>query len=336
MPRVSVIVPCRNEAATIWSLLDGVYRQTFPRELLEVVIADGASSDATRAIVAAFQRAHPDLALTLVNNPDRIIPAGLNRAIAAARGTILVRLDGHARPHPDYIERCVAALEQGRGTNVGGVWEIRPGDSSWQAAAIAAAAAHPLAVGDARYRYATQAASVDTVPFGAFQRELLERIGPFDEALPANEDYEFNVRIRQSGGVILLDPAIRSTYIARRSFAALAQQYWRYGFWKARMLRRYPETLRWRQAGPPLFVALLGLLAALAPRLPLARRLLAAVLASYGLALVGAGMQLASRAASPAMLLGAPLAVAVMHLAWGAGFLWSLIAPAPSKNEPRQ
>jgi glycosyltransferase involved in cell wall biosynthesis len=330
---VSIVVPCRNEAATIGPLLDGVYRQTYPRKQLEVVIADAGSTDGTLQAIAAFRARHPDLAVAVVDNPARSIPAGLNRAIAAARGAVIVRLDGHSRPHPGYVERCVAALEAGRGDNVGGVWEIHPGAEGWAAAAIAAAAAHPLAVGDARYRYASTPAAVDTVPFGAFRRELLERVGTFDEGLLTNEDYEFNVRVRKGGGVVWLDPAIRSTYVARPTFAALARQYWRYGFWKARMLRRYPETLRWRQAGPPLFVAALGLLAPLAARWRAARLALSAILAAYGLALLATGSQVARRAGSPALLLTTPLAVAVMHLAWGAGFLWSLAAPA--KGGPR-
>lgn len=334
--RVSIIVPCRDEAATIGSLLDGIYRQTFPREQLEVVIADAASGDGTRDAIAAFAAAHPDLVVTVVPNPDLTIPAGLNRAIAAASGDVIVRLDGHSRPHPRYVEGCIEALERGRGDNVGGVWEIRPGADSWAAAAIAAAAAHPLAVGDARYRYASTPAAVDTVPFGAFRRELLERVGPFDESLLTNEDYEFNVRVRRSGGVVWLDPAIRSTYTARPTFGALARQYWRYGFWKARMLRRYPETLRWRQAGPPLFVAALALLVPLAPLRRGARLALSFMLCLYGLALAGAGLQLAGRSRAPALLLGAPIAVAVMHLAWGAGFLWSLLAPAAGRTEARR
>ena len=122
------------------------------------------------------------------------------------------------------------------------------------AQSIAAAASHPLGVGDALYRHASKASQVDTVPFGAFKRELLALVGFFDESLLTNEDYEFNTRIRKSGGTIWLDPAIRSVYFARPTLAALARQYSRYGFWKWRMLRRYPETLRWRQGLPPLFV----------------------------------------------------------------------------------
>ena len=260
-PLVSIIIPCYNEQATINLLLEAIYRQTYPRPALEVVIADGRSTDGTRARVAEFQSTHPDLCVQLVENPRRIIPAGLNVALAAAAGEMVVRLDAHSMPQADYVERCVAALEEGLGDNVGGVWDIQPGGPGWMAEAIAGVAAHPLGAGDARYRYTTRAGQVDTVPFGAFRREMVEKIGPFDETLLTNEDYEFNVRLRQNGGRVWLDPGIRTVYFARPTLRALARQYWRYGFWKARMLRRYPQTLRWRQFIPPFFVlTLLGLL----------------------------------------------------------------------------
>ncbi len=325
MPVVSIIIPCYNEASTIRLLLEAVYAQTYPREDMEVVIADGQSTDGTRAEVSAFEAGHPDLLLRVVDNPRRSIPAALNRAIQAARGEYLLRLDAHCVPQPDYVERSLAALRQGLGDNVGGVWLIRPGGEGWMARAIALTAAHPLGVGDARYRYATQAGLADTVPFGAFSVELIRRIGPFDETLLTNEDYEFNTRIRQSGGRVWLDPAIRSVYFARPHLGALVRQYGRYGFWKLRMLRRYPKTLRWRQALPPLFVASLIGLALLSIWFAPVRWLLSAEIAVYLLILVAAGLLAAWQKKDWAYLPGVPLAIAAMHLAWGGGFLWSLV-----------
>lgn len=325
MPRLSVIIPCYNEQDTIHLLLEAILAQTFPLADLDVVIADGLSTDQTRQRIAAFQAAHPELPVRVVDNPKRNIPSGLNCAIAAAQGEILVRMDAHAAPRPDYLARCVQALEAGRGANVGGVWEIRPRDDSWPARAIAAAAAHPLGVGDALYRHATAAAEVDTVPFGAFYRRLIEQIGPYDETLLTNEDYEFNTRIRQAGGKIWLDPAIRSVYYARRSFGELARQYWRYGFWKARMLRRYPGAIRWRQALPPVFVLSLLALLALAPWFSAARWIFVIESITYALILIVVSLRLARRQRDWALAPGVPLAIAIMHIAWGSAFLWSMI-----------
>ncbi len=324
-PFVSIIVPCYNEQATIRLLLDAILAQTYPRSQMEVVIADGHSQDKTLEVIAAFQAEHPDLSLRVVDNQRRIIPAGLNLAIAASRGEIIVRLDAHSMPIPEYVERCVQALEDGKGSNVGGVWMIRAAKSGWIAEGIAAAAAHPLGVGDAMYRIASKAGAVDTVPFGSFRRELIEKIGGFDESLETNEDYEFNTRVRRAGGVVWLDPQIRSTYIARASLDELAKQYWRYGFWKFKMLRRYPDTVRWRQALPPLFVASLIVLAIFSFFFLLARFILFFEIIFYLLALMAAGIEHAILQRKPLLIPGLMLAILTMHLAWGSGFLWSLV-----------
>jgi cellulose synthase/poly-beta-1,6-N-acetylglucosamine synthase-like glycosyltransferase len=314
--------------------LDALYSQTFPRSRMEVVLADGLSSDRTRNVIEAFAREHPDMVLKVVDNPKRIIPAGLNRAIQAACGEIIVRMDAHSMPYPEYIERCVQAVEANAGDNVGGIWEILPADGTWDARSIAAAASHPLGVGDARYRLGGNPQRVDTVPFGAFRRSLVEQIGFFDETLLTNEDYEFNVRVRQAGGVVWLDPEIRSQYFARPNLAALFRQYWRYGYWKARMLRRYAHTLRWRQLLPPVFVLSLLLLILLSLIYPEMSWLLMVELSSYIIVILSAGIHTAAKKRDIALIAGVPLAIATMHLAWGGAFLWSLIKPKFKSENP--
>lgn len=325
MPYVSIIVPCYNEQSTIHLLLNAIYRQTFPKQDMEVVIADGLSIDNTRQEIQSFQQAHPDLTVRIVDNPQRIIPAGLNQALAAAQGDIIVRLDAHSMPYEDYVQRCVEAIQTKKGDNVGGQWEIQAGGKGWQARSIAAAAAHPLGVGDARYRLGGQAQEVDTIPFGAFHKSLVERVGNFDESLLTNEDYEFNTRVRRSGGRVWFDPAIRSKYIARSKLSDLARQYWRYGYWKLRMLRRYPGTFRWRQLAG-FFVISFPLLAILGIWFGLARWLLGLEVVIYVLALLLAGVQLALKKRDVALLSGVPLAIATMHFSWGTAFIWSMIS----------
>ena len=320
-PSVSVIIPCRNEEKTIHLVLDAIYGQTYPRERMQVVIADGFSEDRTREKIADFKTAHPDLDVLVVDNSQRVIPAGLNAAIKASRGDVIVRMDAHSIPNPDYVALCVDAHERNVAQNVGGVWNIQPGKDSWIARSIAAAAGNPLAVGDAHYRFTDKAAFVDTVPYGSYKRDLFDQIGLFDETLLANEDYELNTRILQSGGKIWLDPKIRCTYFARSDLIALTKQYYGYGYWKVQMLKRYPETLRWRQALPPAFV--LGLLVTLLvgifwkPSL----YLFAAVLGLYLLILLAVGIHMANKKRDILMLIGIPLAIFTMHFSWGSGFI---------------
>jgi succinoglycan biosynthesis protein ExoA len=329
---VSIIIPCFNEQATIGLVLDALEAQTYPHDRMEVVITDGGSTDGTLATIQTWAAGHRDIPIRVIQKPASTIPSALNAAIKASTGEIILRMDAHSKPHPEYVERSINALTEGRGQNVGGIWEIQPGGESWIARSIASAAAHPIGVGGARYRYADQPAHVDTVPFGAFHRRLLDQVGMFDETLLTNEDYEFNARIRQSGGRVWLDPQIRSVYYARRTLRALSRQYWRYGYWKWQMLRRYPETVRFRQALPPLFILGTAILALLAAFLPIALWVFLAVVGFYTLVLFLVGMQLAIKKKALPFLIGVPLAIATMHFTWGAGFLWSVLRPPKLKT----
>ena len=319
-------------------LLEALVAQTYPTEKTEVVIADGMSDDGTREAIDEFSTKHTELAIRIIDNPARVIPAGLNRAIAESRGRLLVRLDAHSIPYPDYIEACHSALEKTGAASVGGVWEIRPAKDGWVARAIAVAAAHPLGAGGARYRTGGSEGEVETVPFGAFDRKWLERVGPFNEDLLTNEDYEYNLRLRQAGGVVWFDPTIRSTYFARGTLRELARQYFRYGYWKGQMLKRYPTSLRWRQALPPLFVLGIVLLGVLAPFAEWARILLLLPVSLYVATVVTSGLIRAVRSRDLSMALGMPLALWTMHLSWGIAF-WAglgagLFRLRPENPEP--
>lgn len=326
LPFVSIIIPCYNEEATIHKLLEALRAQTYPLAQMEVVISDGFSTDGTRDVIAGFKKQNADLSVRVVDNKAKTIPSGVNQAIRESSGEILIRLDAHSMPIPEYVARCVEAHQAGKGDNVGGVWEIRPGADTWVAESISFAAAHPLGVGDAMYRLNAKAGAVDTVPFGSFRRELIQKIGAFDESLLANEDYEFNTRVREAGGTVWLDPAIRSVYFSRSTFGKLAGQYWRYGFWKFKMLKRYPHTLRWRQALPPVFVLALLTLIVLSLGLAVARVLLVLQLFVYFFVLGLAGLRLAMKTRKGFLFWGLPFAIATMHIAWGMGFLWSGIS----------
>jgi succinoglycan biosynthesis protein ExoA len=323
MLSVSIIVPCYNEKYHIQLLLDAIYAQTYPIARMEVVIADGRSTDGTRTIISEWCDKHQDLKLNLVENEKQTIPTALNRAIENASGEVIIRLDAHSHPYPDYVARTVSALEAGVAENVGGIWEIKPGADTWIASSISIAASHPLGVGDALYRHGKKAAYVETVPFGGFRRRLWESLGGFDESLLTNEDYEFNSRILQSGGRIWCDPEIRSIYYSRATLGGLIRQYWRYGYWKYQMLRRFPKTIRWRQALPPVFVGSL-ITGFLLSWNPLIAMILVVELLLYSIILMIVGLILSLQHNKPFLLIGIPASIASMHIAWGSGFLWSL------------
>jgi glycosyltransferase involved in cell wall biosynthesis len=324
MNLISVVVPCYNEEKNIGLLLDALNQQIYPHELFEIIIIDGQSTDQTISVINTEKEKFNKLNLKVLTTPQKNIPAAVNIGIRNSSGDIIIRMDAHSIPHPDYIKICVEDLTNKLGSNVGGRWIIIPGSDSKMAKCISRAASHPFGVGDAKYRYSSEPGYVDTVPYGAFYKDLIDEIGYFNEDLLANEDYEFNVRIRNSGRKIYFDPRIKTQYIARDSIRSLSKQYWRYGYWKFRMLRKYPDTLRWRQAIPPIFVAGIILLILMSIFLPKVWILLGIITLLYILILCIGTLSVIDIKTESYCLFGIPIAIIVMHFSWGLGFIYSL------------
>lgn len=319
---ITIIVPCFNEEKTIQLLLDAILGQSIEPEKIEVIIADAMSTDNTRICIREFAIRNPKLTIRVVDNVKRTIPAAINLAAYSAQGEYLLRLDAHSVPASDYVNNSIYLLRSGKAQNVGGIWEILPGNDSCIARAIARAAAHPFGAGDAGYRISAKSGFVDTVPFGAFRKVDFVQLGGFDEDLLSNEDYEFNTRLRQNGGKVWLDTSIQSKYYARKNLAELGKQYWRYGFWKNRMLRKFPNSLRLRQAIPPLFVLTLIILGISSFFVPIARIIFGSGVGLYLLALFSSSIIESVIKMDGCYLLMA-FAFATIHFCWGGGFLYS-------------
>jgi hypothetical protein len=279
--------------------LDAVEAQTYPN-IAEVIVA--AADAVTAAAAQGFQ---------VVDNPAGTTPAGLNRAIEASTGEVIVRCDAQASLPPRYVERAIDTLLRTGADNVGGM-QLPVGVSPWEKA-IAAAMRSRLGAGDARYRVGGEEGAVETVYLGVFPRGVLQRLGGFDEDFVRNQDYELNHRIIESGGTVWFDPELRVEYRPRGSLAALARQYFEYGRAKRQFNHKHPGSLRWRQwAAPTLVAALAASLVASVWFPPVL-----AVLVAYATGMVMAG------AVTDASALRVAAALATMHLSWGVGFYWS-------------
>ncbi len=234
-PFVSIAMPCLDESRFIEACLRSVRAQDYPPELVEILVADGGSTDGTRAIVARL--AAQDPRVVLVDNPGRVQAAGMNAAIRRARGQVIVRMDVHCEYAPDYVRRCVDALARSGADNVGGAQRARARTRFQRA--LCSALESPLGVGGASYRSDANEGFVDTVFLGAFRREMFERVGLYDPGAVTNEDAELNQRIHAAGGRIYLSRDIVVHYFPRDSFRGLARQYFRYGRGRARTLLKH-------------------------------------------------------------------------------------------------
>lgn len=314
---VSVVVPCRNEAGYIDDFLAAVAAQQLPAVLaLEIVVADGDSDDGTRPRLDAFAAADPRL--RVIDNPARITSAALNRAVAAAAGEVIVRMDVHTTYAPDYVAQCVRVLDDTGATCVGGAW--RPIGRGWPQAAIARAFESRFGSGGAASRRAGHDGPVDTVYLGCWRRADLLALGGFDEALVRNQDDELALRIVRSGGQVWQSPAIRSWYAPRASFQALFRQFFQYGYWKVAVIRKHRLPASPRHLVPFLLVAVLAVLFLASLVWPPAALPLLVLMLLYG----GAALQQAARLAQPwpdlRETLGIAGAFVCMHFGYGLGF----------------
>jgi len=338
--KISVIIPCRNEKRHISEFLDSLMNQTLDRDWeVEVLVADGMSDDGTREILRQYMQKVPNV--RMIDNPGRIVSTGLNAAIAASTGEIIIRMDAHTTYAKDYIKQCVNVLEESGADNVGGPWIARGIGSMGRA--IAAAFQSPFCAGGGKAHDPNYEGEADTVYLGCWRRSAFDRFGLFDPQLVRNQDDEFNFRIRRRGGRIVQSPRIQSTYVPRSSVISLFRQYLQYGFWKVVVIRKHGAVASRRHLVPALFVGsiLLALLTFLLSALfgwtslaIFAAGALFFELALYALACIAAALPFAGSLELPA-LLALPAVIAVHHVAYGLGFLIGVTTPPGSGTSAR-
>jgi glycosyltransferase involved in cell wall biosynthesis len=318
-------MPCRNESRYIRHCLDSVLNNGFPLDQLEILVVDGESEDGTPAIVEEYARRHQ--CVRLLRNPQRIIPAGLNVGVRAARGAVIMRMDAHATYGPGYVEKCVAALGDHDADNVGGVWVVAPTQAGAVAQAIAITLSHYFGIGDAQYRLgAKRPVEADTVPFGCYRRNVFERIGYFDENLRRGEDMDFNRRLKAAGGRIVLVPDAVCYYHPRSTLSTFFRHNFWNGIWVFYPLRYGRVAFSLRHVVPGVFV--LALIASLTAGLfwrPM--HVTAALVAGVYLAVsFQQGLVLAWSRRAWYLAAVLPVTFAALHLAYGLGTVAGLIS----------
>jgi glycosyltransferase involved in cell wall biosynthesis len=324
VPFVSVVMPVRNEAGFIARSVSCVLGQDYPGERMEIIVADGCSTDDTGNIIQSLQASHQNL--KLITNHGKIAPTGMNAAIKQARGEIIVRVDGHCEIAPDYVRRCVEHLRNDGVDGVGGPIETI-GDTI-TAQAIAAAMSSPFGVGGSAFRTIKDKTMLtETVAFPAYTRTIIERAGLYDEELVRNQDDEYNYRLRKLGAKILLAADVQSRYYSRGTLKKLFKQYFQYGYWKVRVLQKHPRQMSLRQFIPPLFVGSLLFSLLLSTITQVGLWLLAGIICCYLAANLLASGLTASRNKSNIWmhLLLLPTIFASLHLSYGLGFLTGLV-----------
>ncbi len=329
-PRVSIVLPCRNEAGHIEACLQSILAQEPPEGGLEIIAADGMSTDGTRRYLEEAARRHPQL--RVLNNPGRIVSTGLNAAIRSARGEIIVRMDAHTTYAPDYVKQCLAVMAETGADNVGG--PMRTCAETFREKAISAVFHSAWAVGGARSHQPDHEGYVDTVIYGCWKKSLFDRIGLFDEELVRNQDDEHNLRLTRAGGKIYQSPRIRSWYHVRGSLTALFRQYMQYGYWKVLVIRKHQAPASLRHIVPGAWVASLCLLAVLGIFWTPGFWAVAGLALLYGVGALWLSLLIAAQT-KWTLLPALPGVVWCFHFGYGYGFLRGIFDFVVLHNAPQ-
>lgn len=331
VPSVSVVVLCRNEQDFIGACLDSLVANDYPKDRFEVLVCDGMSQDGTRDVVESYAKSHSFL--KLVDNPRKIPASAANEGIKAARGDFILIAGAHAIYPQDYVSKCVAYSQSyPDADNVGGVRSTEPRDRTVMGKSIAYVSSHPFGAGTAVYhRGGSAPVWVESVWGGCYRREIFERVGLYNESLVVGEDREFNQRIRNLGGSILLAPEIKCTYYARSRFFEYFRWAFRMGFWPFYAGRLVGRPLFYlRNFVPLLFVVSLALSLGVSWRTPLGWFALGGILFPYILIGIASSAGLTKRERDLRYVCVVPFVFGVTHVLYGIGSVYGLLKPLPA------
>lgn len=318
---VSVICPIYNEEKYITKCIESVLEQDYPTEDLEILFVDGLSTDKTRKIVSDYATRYNQI--RLLDNPHRIVPYAMNIGIKAAKGDIIIRLDGHVEYPTNYISKCVHYLMTlPNAENVGGVCQTLPCNERNISQAIAIALSTGFGMGNSSFRIgSTEIRKVDTVPFGCFRKSLFERVGYYDNELVRNQDDELNGRIIKNGGTIYLIPEIKTKYFSRDKICKIRRMFYQYGLYKPLVNKKLGSPATARQFVPLLFllgIVLGGILSVFSIYIMYTYFAVLALYLAIGLFI---GCKYAVKYRRPMLTLLMPYVFANVHLSYGYGYL---------------
>jgi glycosyltransferase involved in cell wall biosynthesis len=318
LPFVSVIVPMLNEERYITQCLLSLLSQDYPADRFEIIVADGGSEDASVRLVRQLGVQHSKI--RLIPNPRRLASSGLNEGIRHAEGEIIARLDAHCRAPADYLSLCVQYLLSTGADNVGGV--INAVGTGFWGRVIAVGTTSPFGVGNSSHRCSRSETSSEPGWPGAYWKRTLIAMDGFDETVGPNDDDDLSFRLIRDGKRLFLTPEIRVTHFCRSSLPSLWRQYYRYGYWKVRLIQKHRTVIAMRHLVPTAFVValVLGSLFAVGGfPFPL-------MLTAIGYGAVNTGFAIWAAAHRGWWhLFGLPVVFSVLHLSYGTGVLFGAL-----------
>ncbi|MCE9555539.1 MAG: glycosyltransferase [Planctomycetes bacterium] len=325
-PRVSFLLPVYNEREHLGESLESIAAQDYPAEQIEVLLAEGGSTDGTQAIVEAFGRRHPEIALRVISNPGRNTAVGRNLGLEAASGELVMNFSGHAVAEPQMLRVLVEKLAAQPAEVAGVGCAIRSSGSATTIGRVISAVLRSRLGGgglDSSF-HAPADCDAKSIAFCLYRREAVEACGRFDPKFWCGQDAELNLRLAQAGHRLRFTPDTHVLHYKRPTLGGLMRQMYRYGAARAAITRKFPGSFRLVFLLPALWVlGWLGLTVGSFFSLTVAL----AMLVSAGLFVIVSAI---STIAAGESLIGVLLALVVytiIYTSYGLGFLVGLVIP---------
>jgi len=323
LPKISVVIPIRNEARYIERTVRYVREQDYPGDKLEILVVVGDSVDDTAAIVQEI--AAQDPLVKYFHNPRSWSSAARNIGIENATGEIVTFIDGHTYIDNDQLLRNTARLLEEQNVLVLSRPQFldTPENSHFQKA-VSLARKSLVGHGLDSTIYNDRDEAVDPVSSGAtYSRKVIDKVGPFDERFDACEDVEFNYRVHKAGFGSFTSLKLAVYYYPRGSLRALFRQMTRYGMGRFRLACKHPDTLSPGTLVPFLLTVGLPLLAIASFLHPALRYIFLAAVGLYALMVIPSSLVVAARHGWSFFFVLPPIYLAV-HTGLGYGFLKEL------------
>ena len=332
LPKVTIIIPCRNEESFIEGCLNSVVNMDYPKEKIEIFVVDGLSTDKTVDIAIKYAEKYPFM--KILKNEKRIFPAAVNLGHKKSSGEVIAIFGAHAIYESNYISLCVKYLEELEADNVGGVLNTIGLNDSVIGKAITNVLSSSFGVGNSTFRTGTEKiVESDTVFGGCYRKSVFEKIGIFNEYLISSSDMDFNTRLWKSGGKIFLIPEIIITYYTRSDFPSFCRNNFRNGVWAIypmKFIKYMPVSLR--HLIPLIFVSGLFGSLILSFFISIFFYLFLAIVFSYSLTNSYFSGKIASKEKDFRYFFVMPVIFTTLHISYGLGSVVGLVKVLFSKN----
>lgn len=322
-PFFSIVIPVKNDAVLLRRCLESLMKLDYPKDLCEIIIADGQSSDDTKIVSLQY-------GARVVDNKKGIVVSGRNEGYKAARGDIIAFTDADCVFGSGWLRNSIKYFSDDKVGGVGGVTFMPPGSSSFEKAIDFLFHLAEFFQTTSHRKSVSFAKEVQDIPgCNAFYlRQALDAVMPVDENLLTAEDVWMNFCVRKAGYKLMHAPDVILWHYRRNSPKRFARQIYRFAIGRLQAGRKSAALVNILHIliglGIPVFLACLAYFYLTGS--------ITSCFKTFFLFLVFIALLPLPKTKSPSVSANMPFVLIIFIFAWSAGFLKELLLPLKDVN----